>query len=637
MIKPDLHILMLEDEPLDAELNIAQLQLLEEYNCIVQLVSNKEAYLSALQSGCPDIIISDYNIAQYNGLEALKDLKAKNLLIPFIFVTGAINEETAVGTIKEGAWDYVVKDRLSRLPVAIRSALTLREEKINNAKAKTQTQKLLLAIEQSPAQIVINNIEGVIEYVNTRFTEVTGYQSDETIGKDIRLFFPIHTFDEVWKNLSTGNSWQGEIQNTRKDGACFWEYITISPIKDKDNKITHFVAVKEDITKRKLMEHELIEARDKAEQSDKLKDAFLKNLSHEIRTPLNAIVGFSDLLQKDKALPQETIESYTSIIKSSSNQLLSIVSDVLTISSIQTGQETTYFKPVNINSLIDDLYYFFNTRAVEKNLNLIFSKGAPDKLIHTFTDETKLMQILANLLNNAIKFTHTGAIELKYALKGDYIEFSVKDTGIGIHKKAQGFIFERFRQADTSIATKYGGTGLGLAISKSFAHMIGGNITVESVPSKGSTFYLTIPYSHQETQPVNEDLNQSDLWNKTLTILIAEDEINNFKFLKAVLLSKNITLLYAANGQEAVQICKQNPDIAVILMDIKMPVMDGISALKKIRKFRKDIPVIAQTAYAMEHDRQYFLDMGFTDCIIKPIAKEELFGIINNAIKQYKV
>jgi PAS domain S-box-containing protein len=635
MDKPDLHILMLEDEPMDAELNIAQLQLIEEYNCIVQLVSTKEAYLQALQSKCPDIILSDYNIVQYNGLEALRDLRSINPLIPFIFVTGAINEETAVGTIKEGAWDYVVKDRLYRLPIAIRSALQLREEKINTAKAKTQTQKLLMAIEQGPAQIVINNIEGIIEYVNARFTEVTGYQSDETIGKDIRLFFPIHTFDEVWKKLSEGISWHGEIQNTRKDGTCFWEYITISPIKDKDNQITHFVAVKEDITKRKLMEHELIEARDRAEQSDKLKDAFLKNLSHEIRTPLNAIVGFSGLLQKDKALPWDTIESYTSIIKSSSNQLLSIVSDVLTISSIQTGQEITHFKQVNINTMFDDLYSFFNLRAVEKNLNLNFYKEAPDKLLATFTDETKLMQILANLLNNAIKFTHTGSIEMKYALKVDTIEFSVKDTGIGIHKKAQGFIFERFRQADTSIAAKYGGTGLGLAISRSFAQMIGGNIRVESTPGKGSTFYLTIPYSLHEAQFVNEDLKLPDLWNKSLTILVAEDEVNNYKFLKAVLLSKNVTLLYAANGEEAVTMCQQNPDIEVILMDIKMPVMDGITALKKIRKFRKNIPVIAQTAYVLEHDKQYFLDMGFTDYIVKPIAKEELFGIINKAIKQY--
>ncbi len=632
MKKVDLRILMLEDESLDAELNKAQLLLLEEYNCLVDWAKDKESYLNLLKTKVYDIILSDYNLPQYNGLEALNDLKATNQLIPFIFVTGTIDEETAAGTIKAGAWDYVVKDRLFRLPLAIRSTLQLKEEKLINAQVEQQNQKLLMAIEQSPVHIVITNTDNIIEYVNARFTEVTGYLPEEVIGKNINILNPRHkeNYSSYFENQI--QKWKGEIESLKKDGTVFWESITISPLINEKGEATHIIAVKEDITQRKQMEQKLIDALNRAEQSDKLKEAFLQNLSHEIRTPMNAIVGFSELLYKLKDHDKETSEKYTSIILTNSYQLLSIVNDILTISLIQTGQETVNYNKLDINVLLDNLYELFSLKIKEKNLNFIVKKL--NNISNTFieTDETKLTQILTNLLNNSLKFTHQGSIEIGYNIETDHILFYVKDTGIGIPNEAKDLIFERFAQADAEIKANYGGTGLGLSISKSFTQMLEGKLWVESSIGLGSTFFLSLPIvpSIHETVPSKESKMLSV--NRKITLLLAEDETYNVLLIQAVMENENIKIIHAKNGFEALEIFKTTPNIDLILMDIKMPVMDGIQSFKEIRKLNKEIPVIAQTAYTIEHEKKQLLEMGFTNYISKPIKIDDLIEKIKKTI-----
>ncbi len=638
MNKTDLHILMLEDDPLDADLIKAQLLLLEEYNCIVHLTDSKGSYLEALQNNNFDIILSDYTLPQYNGLDALSDLKAKNMLIPFVFVTGTINEETAVGTIKAGAWDYVVKDRLFRLPLAIRSVLLLKEEKLNTAMAEAKNRQLSMAIEQSPTHVLISNIDNKIEYINARFTEVMGYSPEEVIGKDVSILVPDKDKDGfislLKKNIETPETWRGEIQSIRKDGSLFWEYLSISPLKNETGETTHFIAVMEDITQRKMLEHDLIDALNKAERSDQLKDAFLHNLSHEIRTPLNAIVGFSDLIYTSEQNVPDTIKNYTTIIKKSSNRLLSIVSDVITMSSIQTGHEKIINKPVDINKIFDELSEIYVTIANSKNLKLTFIKEDPDNKQFLVTDETKLTQILTNLLNNAFKYTHEGSVELKYGINGNVVEFTVKDTGIGISSDAHEYIFERFRQAETSIQSNYGGTGLGLSISKSFAQMLGGNLRVESIPEKGSIFYLILPYITQKNIATTEKSLPISVLNKKITLLVAEDEMDNYQLIEAILRSPDIVIIHANNGQEALKYCSENSKIDLVLMDIRMPILDGISAFREIRKIRNNLPIIAQTAYALEKERRQFLEMGFNQCISKPILREELLKMINQCLEK---
>ena len=508
----------------------------------------------------------------------------------------------------------------------------MKEEKILAANAEEKAKRLLAGIEQTSAQIIVSDENGIVDYVNKKFTEVTGLTPEDIIGKDAITLYPDERKEDFVRVLSGGDVYKGEVLSRKKDGSSFWELISVSPIINNEGKITSYVAVKEDITQRKLMEQEIIDARDKAERSDKLKDAFLQNLSHEIRTPLNAVVGFSDLLCTEKDFNEEKIKEYTSIIRDSSHQLLSIVTDILTIASIQTGQETINIKSVNVNKMLDCLYEIFLPLANEKKLNLSVSYSFTGPPLLILTDETKLNQILTNLLNNAIKFTQQGTVKVKYYFEGDKINFAVEDTGIGIPKESQAFIFERFRQAEETTHIEYGGTGLGLSISGSFAHMLGGTISVESEYGKGSIFTLSLPYSPDTNQKPVEKPVQFIPTQKELVILIAEDEVNNYMLIKAFLNLPNISLLYAENGYEAVKICRSNPDIDIVLMDIKMPVMDGITALLKIRKIRTDIFVIAQTAYGMESDKMQYIEMGFDDYIAKPLKRDELIKTITRVI-----
>jgi PAS domain S-box-containing protein len=496
MIKQHLQILMLEDDPLDAELIKAQLNHLDEYECKVVWVTDKFGFLREIANREPDIVLSDFNLPQYSGLDALSDLKAHNLLVPFIFVTGALSEEIAAETIKAGAWDYVVKDRLLRLPLAIRGALQLREQRLNNARSEENNRILSSALAQSPVHVLICNIGGNIEYVNNRFAEITGFEQEETIGVNFRQFasdiYSETFWFNLWETLLKGSSWRGEMQAIKKDGTTFWESVSLSPMFGPLGDVIHFIAVKEDITHRKKIEQDLAEAKDRAERSDKLKEAFLQNLSHEIRTPMNAIVGFSGLLT-DPSLDKASLLEYALIVQNSSAQLLTIVSDIVAIARIQTGQERLITRPLFVNDIIDSLYVSIKPRTVDKNLLLIARKDESNPMPVIVSDETKLRQILTNLLQNAIKFTHAGSVEFGYELKESTITFFVRDTGIGIPIDSIDHIFERFRQADPSFSVKYGGTGLGLSISKSYATLMGGTISVVSEVGKGSTFSLTIP------------------------------------------------------------------------------------------------------------------------------------------------
>ena len=364
---------------------------------------------------------------------------------------------------------------------------------------------------------------------------------------------------------------------------------------------------------------ELIIAKEQAKESNRLKTAFLQNISHEIRTPMNAIVGFSKLLDKP-GLSSEKLKSYSTIIINSTNQLLTIVTDILTISSIETKQEKIKTQKVCVNSIIVELLSIYKPQAFDKNISLYSKQQLPDRQSEIYTDKTKLEQILSNLIINALKFTPKGFVEFGYSLKGNEIEFYVKDTGVGIKDEMQDLIFERFRQADLDLGAIYGGTGLGLSISKGFLELLNGKIWVQSKIDAGSTFYFTIPY-----KPVNEDYKKGFSYNPNLkTILIAEDEEYNYLLLEEFLNDLDMNLIHAKNGKEAVEIYKSNPTIDIVLMDIKMPVMDGLTATKVIKACCPDLPIIAQSAYSLEHFTDKYGEMLFDNYIAKPINEDEL-------------
>jgi PAS domain S-box-containing protein len=630
-----LHILMLEDDSLDAELNQEQLLLLNEYNCIVKVVEDKEEYIKVIETRPPpDLILCDYSLPQYNGMEALKDLNARELLIPFVFVTGATQEEIAADAIKAGAWDYVVKDRLYRLPLAIRNALKLKKEKEISFEIEKKSQRLLKAIEETSAQIIVLDSNTNIEYVNRNFTIVTGYSSEEVIGKPIDNFFSKNTWEDknIQDILEKGN-FKGDIYNYKKNGEKYWEHLLITPVLKSKDKILNYIIIKEDITQKKKIEHELLEAYHKAEQSNKLKEIFLENISHEIRTPLNAIVGFSRLL-KDQALNDtKIIEPYTEIINDSSNQLLTIVDDILTAASIQTGNTPNEISFFNLHDLFEQLYEIFLPYATEKKLKLNYQKTEKNKDFIIQTDKAKLTQIITNLLNNAIKYTHKGHINFKYELAGDMIRFSVTDTGIGIADKDKEIIFDRFRQASPEIHANYGGSGLGLSISKSFAEMLGGTIHVKSKLNHGSEFTLLLPNSLKKEMTHDLQKTKTICSNQPLKIIIAEDDEANFFLLELILANINIKILHAANGQQVIELYNKHPDTDLILMDLKMPLMDGIEAIKKIREKNTKIPIIAQTAYVTEDEKQKAFHAGCNDYITKPIKEKKLIEKICSLLK----
>ncbi len=382
---------------------------------------------------------------------------------------------------------------------------------------------------------------------------------------------------------------------------------------------------------KKHTDYELIKAKEKAEESDRLKTAFLSNMSHEIRTPMNGILGFINLL-KNTDISSSEREEFTKIIEKSSKRLLNTINDLIDISKIEAGQINIVKKAVNVNNLIDELYEFFTPEAEEKHLNLIKVCPIGNNNSIVITDEDKLHGILTNLIKNAIKFTNKGRITFGYKLRKDsFLEFFVKDTGKGIPPERIEAVFNRFEQADFDSNRGYEGSGLGLAISKAYVEYLGGEIKVSSRLGEGSKFTFTIPYktSSETKKPEKLAAPKAKGSGKKHVFLVAEDEDVSFIFMEILLKNHAGKIIRARNGVEAVNIYKEKRDeIDIILMDMKMPEMDGYEATRRIRQFDKDVVIIAQTAYALLGDKEKVLEAGCTDYISKPIEREKLLKMI---------
>ena len=363
--------------------------------------------------------------------------------------------------------------------------------------AQEQILKLSKGIEQSPVSIEITDVNGIIEYVNPCFCETTGYSSDEIIGEHARILrsdkMPPETYQDLWDTIRSGGIWKRELLNRKKNGETFWESVTLTSIKNDKGVITNYIALKENVSERKLMEAELIKAKEKAEESDRLKSAFLANMSHEIRTPLNSIIGFSELLG-DTDFDQEQKNEFIRAIVENGNSLLSIISDIMDFSMLEAHQMKVRKETFSTKKLLNDLRNDFSKKAVQKGLEFRLTQQINNEDIALNSDLYRIKQIFNNLIGNALKFTKEGHIEVGYEVNEHDVIFHVKDTGIGIAPEYHQSIFERFRQIDLAKTRRYGGNGLGLSISKNLAELLGGNIWVESVPEKYSNFFFTIPY-----------------------------------------------------------------------------------------------------------------------------------------------
>ena len=505
--------------------------------------------------------------------------------------------------------------------------------------AEIALKKMSVAVEQSPTVVVMTDPEGNIEYVNPQFTEYTGYTFEEAKGQNPRILqsglMPKSVYENLWKTILAGNIWRGELQNKKKNGELFWERAVMSAIRNPDGVIINFVAVKEDITEQKMLTDALIAAKEKAEENDRLKSAFLANISHEIRTPMNGILGFSELLMEPQLSCEEQSE-YIELMHRSGQRMLNLINDLIDISRIEAGETMVQVAETTVNELLHDVYSFFKPLAEATGLRLSCQAGLPDSESIIISDQRKLNQILTNLVQNALKFTHVGSIAINYSRKGTMLIFSVSDTGIGIPYDMQNRIFDRFLQVNNSLTRAHEGSGLGLSISKAYVEMLGGTIWVESEEGKGCKFIFTVPYNPLNTSipeyllPLAEQL--TFIPASSMTILIAEDDDVSSFLLNKTLKGENITLLHAGNGLEAVGLVKSHPEIELVLMDIKMPVMNGYEATRQIKQMRPELPVIAQTAFTSKEDMVKAQEAGCVSFITKPIRKNDLLGLVKKLL-----
>ena len=487
-------------------------------------------------------------------------------------------------------------------------------------------EKFRTITENSADPIFITDKEGKYIYVNNQAVNLLGYSKEEILTFTIADISPknrIEEYFQIFQQLLTIGSSYSEIELVRKDGSCVNTDLNAVLLPNG-----WIYGSCRDISKRKQLENELVKAKEKAEESDRLKTAFLHNISHEIRTPLNAIVGFSTILNNLGLIPEKR-KQYTDIIIQSSDQLLAIIDDIMSIAAIEAGQEKIQENEINMNLICKLINEQFLPKTNDKNITLRLKTALPDDEAIISTDATKLMQIISNLVDNALKFTPEGSVNFGYSLKNSQLEFYVEDSGIGIPPDMQEVIFNRFRQIETTATRNFGGSGLGLSISKAYVEMLGGKMWLTSELGKGSVFNFTIPYKKAKPEKLPDIPSMKDLRFEFKTLLIAEDEYSNFLLLEELFSEMGITIIRAVNGIEAVELCKSNPRIDLVLMDLKMPGMDGYEATMQIKEFRPGLSIIAQTAYSTEADKELAIKHGCDDFISKPINKEILFRLIN--------
>lgn len=505
-------------------------------------------------------------------------------------------------------------------------------------KAEESQKKFKAIADTSPLAIYISKgIRQVVEYINPTFYRLFGYTYQEV--SEVALWWPLAYPDpEYQKKVS--EEWNRRAQIAIENCSDIEPMEVVVKCKDgtEKNILWGFVSTGDenwafgmDLTAYRITEKELIAAKEKAEESDRLKSAFLANMSHEIRTPMNGILGFAELLKEPGLTGNQQLQ-FIEIINKSGQRMLNIINDIVDISKIESGLMELHLSETNIQDQMEYIYNFFLPQAKIKGLHFSVKSSLSGNSAAITTDREKVYSILTNLIKNAIKYTPVGDIELGCAHKGNFLEFYVKDTGIGIPEDRQQAIFERFIQADIEDKMARQGAGLGLSITKAYIEMLGGRIWLESKEGIGSTFFFSLPFDAKAEASCEAGINTADdipdAEKLQLVILVAEDDETSEMLLERNLRPFAKKILKARSGVEAVELARKNPDIDLILMDIRLPELDGYEATRQIRKFNPATTIIAQTAYGLTGDREKALGSGCNDYLSKPLSRDELKKLI---------
>ncbi len=481
-----------------------------------------------------------------------------------------------------------------------------------------------------------------LRFSNSAFYSLIGYDRDTY--NSLNAHDLIHPDDRDYQlkreqSLVNNGFFETELRLKHKDGHYVNLLTRSVTVRNDTGEVLGALTISRDITRLKQVHEELIKANIGAEASNRLKSNFLANISHEIRTPLNSVVGFSNLLLSNN-LTNEVKEEYIEHINHNSEKLLQIIGDIIDLSRLESSQIEITYEEASLSNIVNEIIE--EARQVikrnEKPIILNVKNYFEDAGDLIFTDRIWLKRVLNHLMDNAVKFTLEGSVEFSYMLENQNIVFRIRDTGIGINKENLGRIFEEFRQEFDGHHRPFEGLGIGLTLAKEVIERMGGKIDVESEKGVGSEFSFSIPYRPAgSTRPkiapvINEQILKPIDWS-TRKCLLVDDNKDVLIYLNRILADTGVSILTARSGFEAIEIIKTNPDIDVVLLDMQMPEMNGIEATKEIRKIRKDIPIIAQTAFIFEDDKDIILEAGCDACLIKPIRREHLLTVMSSFVK----